>query len=360
MKLILENTEIEQTLFNSLRGYIRKLITSNQLRDSDNNIYRVINSGENLAQSEIIFDLDGNDKFFELLDIDENDAWFASWVTNNSSSIDVETFDSLWDDFMNGYGSIFYRMNDENKEKISEIMVLLSGIPAKFKNESDMTKIAEILNSFFPYEAINLVDEYKEYLNEEIKQTAEESIMIELNSYLENIGFSFHSKFDMIKTTPANLLMWYTLLNSTNSDFMELFTEICDYTRKKLGRRELGGWSENQYEFRDPEKFDEYSYNYQVEKILDKILGEIEENPKYQKWKEELLKITSKFDFNTLYPFRTNKNYKFKILEFNSETGKLSVNIFNFNHPKNIDISIDGFLKIYEQPALFDIDSLFD
>lgn len=359
MKLILENTEIKQTFFNSLRAYIRKLIDSNQLEYSDSSIYRVRDSGENLAQSEIVFDLDGDDKFFELLDIDGDDAWFANWVTGNSS-IDVETFDSLWDDFMNGYGSIFYQMNDENKEKLSQIMILLSGVPAKFKNDADMVRIAEMLNSFFPNEANSLVYEYKEYLNEEIRQTAEESIMIELNSYLENIGFSFYSKFDMIKTTPANLLMWYTLLNNTNSDFIELFKEICDYTRKKSGRRELGGWSENQYEFRDPEKFDVYSYNYNVERILNKILENIEEDSNYQKWKEQLLKINSKFDFETSYPFRTNKNYKFRITEFNPESGKLTVYINHSNQSKKIDISIDGFLKLYEQPTLFDIDSLFD
>lgn len=357
MRIIFENEEIENNLFKSLRAYIRKNITPSELVGSDSHIYKIINSNSNLAQSEIIFDLDDDEKLFELLNLSDDDGWFARWITNSNSNIDIENFDSLWDDFIQGYGSLYNNMNDENLKRLNEIMIKISGQKINFNSDESLAKSNEILNSIFPRECDDMVYEYKEYLNEEIRQSASESIMNELNDFLEKIGFKFYNKFDMLKTTPANLLMWFTLINDTNLNFIELFEQIC----KKLSKKTLiGGWYDNQYEFRDSNYFDNIGYNNNIERIIDKMEEKIDNDPKYQKYSEELSNISSQFNFNQVYPFKANPDYKFRIGEFDINNGKLSMVIYHNDKRKVTKISIDGFLKLYQQPTLFKLETLFD
>lgn len=358
MKFILEEDD-DLTLFKALRLYTRGKLNKDSLERYDNHIYR-ISRASNPAQSEITFDFDDDEKLFELLGLDDDDGWFARLVISSQGDIDIESYESIWDDFIQGYGSVFYNFNEENMKKLQEISVMIIGKKIGISSESDNSLLAKTLNELFSREADNIVSNYHTYLNEEIRITAKESITEEINSFLNGIGFELYRNFDIVKTTPANLIMWYLQLNATDLDFEDLFTKICESVKtNNRGRERLGGWNENQYEFRDSDNFDDVAFNRGIENQLDRILEKLEED-------EDTLRVSQiyrqifdmGYDIERWESLPKDKNYHFRIEEVDKDTLKIFVKLSQSPydwHAKVIlrKVDIEGFKLLLNHPELF-------
>lgn len=358
MRFILEE-EDDLTFYKALRLYTRGKLNEGSLELYDEHIYR-ISRASNPAQSEILFEFEDDEKLFELMGLDDDDGWFARRVIDSDSNVDIESYESLWDDFIQGYGSVFYNFNEENMKKLQEISVMILGKKTELSSEADSSLLAKTLDELFSREAGNIVSEYHTYLNEEIRITAKESITEEINSFLNSIGFELYRNFDILKTTPANLIMWYLQLNATDLDFEDLFTKICESVKtNNRGYNRIGGWFENQYEFRDANNFDDIFFNRDVERQLDSILEKLEGD-------EDIVKVSQIYRqiFDMGYEIQRwerlpkDKKYYFRIEEVDKDTlkifVKLSQNPYDWNAKVILrKVDIEGFKLLLNHPELF-------
>lgn len=359
MRFILEEDDEDITLYKALRLYTRGKIDEDELDGADKDIYR-ISRASNPAQSEITFEFSDDEKIFELLGLDEDDGWFARRVMDSYSNIDIEAYDSMYDDFIQGYGSLFYNFNKENLKKLQEISQMIIGKKIELSIESDNSLLAKTLDELFRNEASNMIDYFHTYLNEEIRITAKESISTELNDFLNKIGFKLYRNFDMLISTPANLLMWYLRLNEKDLDFEDLFTKICEFTMSdSRGRERLGGWNENQYEFRDSDNFDDVAFNRGIETQLDRIIEKLEED-------EDTLRVSQiykqifemGYDLQRWEELPKDNKYKFRIESVDRDTLKIRVKLsqtpYDWNDEGTLrSVDIEGLKLLLNHPELF-------
>lgn len=358
MRFILEE-EDDLTFYKALRMYSRGKFNEDSLERYDKYVYR-ISRASNRAQSEISFEFEDDEKLFKLMGLDDNDAWFARLVINSNSNIDVESYDSIYDDFAQGYGSVFYDFNEENMKKLQEISVIILGKETNLSEESESSILTKTLDELFNSEASNIVGDYHTYVNEEIRITAKESIKKEINTFLNKIGFELYRDFDIIKSTPANLIMWYLQLQITDLDFEDLFEIICESSMADgRGYNTIGGWSENQYEFRDHNNFDVVMYNRDVERQLDRIIDKIEENENISKVSQIYKQIFDMgYGIQKWETLPKDEKYSFRIDEIDKDTFKLkvklSLNPYDW-HSKVIlrKVDIEGFKLLLNHPELF-------
>lgn len=360
MRFIFEEDENEDlSFYKALRLYARGKLGEGSLDLYEPLIYR-ISRASNPAQSSISFEFPDDEKLFELLGVSEDDGWFARGVTSSHSDWDVESYDSIWDDFISGYGSIFYNMDEENMKKCKEIYSVTTG--QKFElEEATMRKFASVLVELFSREADWIVDAYHTYLNQEIRSSAKDSITKEINEFLQSIGFEMTRDFDIVRTTPANLIMWFLQLNTLNYDFEELFQEICNYQKSSSRRHDIGGWHDNQYEFRDSNYFDESGYNRDVGRQLDKVLEKIEDDPNISGIGVILQKIFNMgYELDTWIRLPKDMSYDFRIKSIDSETQKMKINLRdkkkNSWQHKDREVDWEGFLLLLHHPELFKLD----
>jgi uncharacterized protein involved in tolerance to divalent cations len=357
VRFILEE-EDGLTFYKALRAYSRGKFNEDSLEYYDKNVYRV-SRASNLAQSEITFEFADDEKLFELLGLDDDDAWFARMAISSNSNIDIESYESIYDDFTQGYGSVFYNFNEENMKKLQEISVMILGKNTNLNEESESSLLAKTIDELFNTEASNIVSEYHTYLNEEIRITAKDSIKEELNTFLNKIGFELQRDFDMIKSTPANLIMWYLLVQDTDLNFEELFEKICEAEKSDGRGYRLGGWHENQYEFRDSNNFDDVMYNRDIERQLDRIIDKLEED-------DDIVKVSQIYKqiFDMGYSIQKweklpkDTNYSFRIDEVDKTTLKLkiklSLNPYDWNSKETFrSVDIEGFKLLLNHPELF-------
>ena len=67
---------------------------------------------------------------------------------------------------------------------------------------------------------------------------------------------------------------------------------------------------------------------------------------------------TNRFNFDTNYSFPTSKKIQFEIKKYDFDNDKLSVVLKGKVGYKSIKISIESFLRLIDQPTLFDLEQI--
>jgi hypothetical protein len=294
-----EQNDENFTLYKALKLWIRDSITLSELEGSDDSIYRVKFRHGHRGEAEIIFELIDDNEFFELLDIGEDDGYFARAVCDeHSSGWEFDDSYQVEDDFKQGY-ILYGDLDADNSEMMKEIILLLTGKNVDINEGPEiMSEYSALLLNTFPDEMDRIISEYTMCKRDEMNITARESIISELNDFMARIGFTIYQKFDYISTTPANLIMWFSKFGDKSLTFKELFQMIVEDS----DTRYLGGWMDVQYEFRNHENFDSNEFNRvagrQLESILDEIKSDGSDFEEYTKMIEE---VTKKYNTNTWY-----------------------------------------------------------
>lgn len=336
-----------------LKLYARGQASERDLLDSDDSIYRII-PNKIPGQSELIIEFPDDNVFFKALDLGEDDQWFLNAVTSYYS--DYEFMDSYTgeEDWKEGY-IVYGFLNDENIKTLQKICsVVLPDLQVNFEELSyeDKQKINKTLIDLFPDEIDAIITDYVVEVNSEATKVAVDRTSKEINGALENGGFELTQKYDRVKTTVANFIMWSHLTKLTKIDAISLFNRIIDKTNKSR----IGGWYENTYEFRDDDYFDAESFNREVERQFENILEELEdeENPisEYLEFKK---RISDKFSSDKWYDLPKNKTIKFKIESINrDQTIKVRVGK-NMVGDKVFNLTEEQFYQLLYQPQLFDL-----
>jgi hypothetical protein len=345
-------------LIKALRKFSKGQITARELEESDPAIYDV-KIKEPLGSSIITINFEDDDEFFKTLDLDENDVWFAKTITSYYGNYEFMDSYNVDEDFKEGY-IIYGDLNDENLDKLEKISsVILPEKEFDLKNDEFTRELSRRLVDLFEREMDWIIEDYLSEKNSEMTKTAEESINKEINGLLDDLGFVLDRSYDLVKTTPANLIMWAAKLNTPKTDAISLFNQIVENHGKSIG-----GWYDNSYDFRDYDNFDKESFNRTVEKYFDEILEKIEDSSDIEggglkNFIEMMGRIKSKFKLNTWYKLPKDKLVNFKISGFDRDKMKINVSLKTSNkgylRDKSISLSEENFYKLLYQNELFDI-----
>lgn len=338
-----------------LREFTKGKVDYRELHNSDDAIQKV-KVYDPLGQSEIFIELKNDEEFYKILDLSEDDIWFANTIFSPYN--DYELYDSyqVKEDFRDGY-VIYGDLNENNLKKLKDISeVIIPEEKFDLSNDKYKVKLSDTLMSLFDNEIDNIVYDFAYEKNSEMKKTAQDYIHGEIENFLESLGFSIVRSYDIVKTTAANLLMWSTRLGLKKIDVISLFNQIVSENNINLGN-----WYDSSYEFQDSNNFDENDFNNSVEIQLDKIMKKIETSMETQgnsigDFLNLKNKISKKFEFDEWYSLPKSENVSFKIIKLDRDTMKIFVELNAPNKGyKTVKVSEENFYNLLYQPELFDI-----
>jgi len=345
-------------LIKALRKFSKGQISARELEDSDPAIYNV-KIKEPLGSSIITIAFDDDDEFYKALDLSEDDIWFAKVITSYYGNYEFMDSYTIDEDFKEGY-IIYGDLNDENLDKLQKISAaILPEQEFDLKNDEFTRELSRRLVDLFEREMDWITGDYLSEKNTEMTKTAEQSINKEINGLLEELGFELSRGYELVNTTPANLIMWASKLNVPKTDAISLFNQIVENYGKSIG-----GWYENTYEFQDYDNFDKESFNRTTERYFDEILEKIEESSDTEggglkNFIEMMSRIKSKFKLNTWYKLPKDKSVNFKISGFNRDKMKINLLLNTSDNgsyrDKSISLSEENFYKLLYQKELFNI-----
>lgn len=343
--------------FYGIKDFIKGKINAYQLQDIDPNIERVRTNTQNLAQSEITIEFDDDVKFFDLFDISENDVWFMKMINSYYSDYEFLDYYSVKEDFLNGY-TIFGHFDEENIEKLEQINRLIYGKKFDLEDEDFRKGLANKMFDAFNFPTQDILNDYQSEKNTEMSQVARKSINQEVDDYFKTFDFEF-IPYDGLKTTAANLVMWYIRTNSVHLTIEELLKKIFD-----TNRGNLGGWHDNSYEFQNDEYFDNESFNRTVSRNLDKILESIEDDFEWEgfdlnSYLQMVDRITKKYDFERWYNLpKKPQDVRFQIVAFYKNPNKIEVKLSKGLKQRSLKLSEENFYNLLYQPTLFNFEEI--
>jgi hypothetical protein len=244
------------------------------------------------------------------------------------------------------------RFNESNTELLREILkfILPEYTNADLSDDEIRSNIAKTLDNMFESEVDNIKSEYQTEMNRAAETGARNTVESELCDYFERYGIKKSSEncFDEYQTTINNLIKLFEEHQPGKNTIKSLLKTITEDDS-------VGGWSENSYEMIDWEAFDEEGFQREVERNLERMKEEIEENENFLQYKEVFDAITKNYEIQRWYNLPRNKDTSFRIngIDIDDLTisvtlrGKMGVSKYSFT-------DVDEFYSFLYNYKLFD------
>ena len=345
----------------ALRNFSKGKITTNDLFDMDETIddIRVKNP---LGQSLITIKLGEKEKFLEEIGLSTDDAWFRDVIMSSyGNGFEFTDSYSMNDEFNEGY--IFeYDLNEENTQTLKGIAGrLISNEKVNLDDDEYRKKLHGLMLDIFPREIDYIISDYSIEKDNEMNQVAKESIKGEFDDKLDEMGIDLSYDMDEATITLADLFSEALQLNLFNSSAQEMVTKIIS---NKLGS-DVGGWYENNYEYRDQSKFDTESFNRTVENQFEKIIEKMDEDSDSEYTIKDYIefraRVLNKFKMKTWYETPKDKDIIFSIKDF--EPGNMSIILTIKDRGtqvlKDIKLDEENFKQFLYQPSLFKLEDMY-
>jgi hypothetical protein len=356
-----DEVENDSNTLLALRNFSKGKITTNDLYGMDNTIedIRVRNP---LGQSLITIKLGEKENFLEEIGLHADDAWFRDIIMSSYGN-GYEFTDSytMEEDFKEGY--IFeYELNEENTQTLKGIAGRL--IPNEEVNLDDdeyRQKLHGLMLDIFPREIDYILSDYSAEKDNEMNQVAKESIKAEFDDKLDEMGVDLSYDMDEATITLADLFSESLQMNLFNSSAQEMVTKIIS---NKLGS-DVGGWYENNYEYRDSNKFDGESFNRTVENQFEKIIEKMDEDSDSEYTIKDYIefraRVLNKFKMKTWYETPKDKDIIFSIKDFEPENMSIILTVKDRGTQVLKDIKLDeeNFKQFLYQPSLFKLEDMY-
>jgi len=342
--------------FISLKNYVKGKLGKRELEDSDPNIHSVKEDNSNLGQSIIKIEFENDDEFWKIVGLHEDDIWFMRQINSYYSSYEFMDYDSVKEDFKHDGGGMIHHLDEDNIEKLKEISKYI--FPKKFDLEDRlfMQEFNEKLLNSFKTQIEDILSDYQSERNSEMNKVANESINQDLNEYFNEFGFTYISESEL-KTTAANLIMWYIRTNLLQLSIEKLLPKIFE-----TNKTSLGGWHQNYYGFQNDEYFDYASFNNFAGRKLDEIIEKIEDGADKDFNMKEYInmvdRVSKKFEIGVWDNLPKNKNVRFKVENFEMNPNKVVVKLTKSLKQTTIKLSEENFYHLLYQPTLFNLEEI--
>ena len=356
-----DEVENDSNTLLALRNFSKGKITTNDLYDMDKTIDD-IRVRKPLGQSLITIKLGKKEDFLEEIGLHNDDAWFREIIMSPyGNGYEFTDIYSIEDDFKEGY--IFeYDLNEENTETLKGIAGrLISNEEVNLDDDEYRQKLHRLMLEIFPREIDYILGDYSAEKDNEMNQVAKESIKSEFDDKLDEMDVDLSYDMDEVTITLADLFSEALQLNLFNSSAQEMVTKIIS---NKLGN-DVGGWYENNYEYRDDSKFDKESFNRTVTQQFEQILYKMEEENETEYTIKDYVefrnRVLSKFNFRTWYETPKDKEILFLIKEFNPEDMSVTVTTKDRGNQllKHVKMDEETFTKFLYQPSLFKLEDMY-
>jgi hypothetical protein len=356
-----DEVENDSNTLLALRNFSKGKITTNDLYGMDNTIedIRVRNP---LGQSGITIKLGEKEDFLEEIGLSNDDAWFRDIIMSSyGNGYEFTDSYSVEEDFKEGY--IFeYDLNEENTETLKGIAGrLIPNENVNLDEDEYRQKLHRLLLDIFPSEIDYILSDYSIEKDNEMNQVARESIKYEFDDKLDEMGVDLSYDMEEVTITLADLFSEALQLNLFNSSAQEMVTKIIS---NKLGSN-VGGWYENNYEYRDQSKFDTESFNRTVENQFEKIIEKMDEDSDSEYTIKDYIefraRVLNKFKMKTWYETPKDKDIIFSIKDFEPEnmTIILTVKDRGTQLLKDIKLDEENFQQFLYQPSLFKLEDMY-
>ena len=343
--------------FYGLKKFANGKISAYELQDVDPIIERVRTNSQNLAQSELTIEFDDDVKFFNLFDISDDDVWFMKMINSYYSDYEFMDYYSVKEDFLQGY-TIFGHFDDENIEKLRQVNKLIYSRKFDLEDEDFRKGLANRMFDAFNFPTQNILNDYQTEKNREMIQVAQKTINKEVNDYFKEFDFEF-TPYAGLKTTVANLIMWYIRTNSVHLPIEELLKKVFE-----TSRTDIGGWHEYSYDYQNDEYFDNESFNRTVSRSLDEILEKIEDGYEREgfdlkSYIDMVDRITKKYGSERWHKLpKKPKEVRFKVIGFDKNPNKIEVKLQKDLKERSLKLSEENFYNLLYQPTLFNFDDI--
>jgi len=356
-----EEPEKEGNLLIALRAFAKGKLTSNDLYGMDDDIenIRVKNP---LGQSLITIKLGEKENFLEEIGLNTDDVWFRSVIMSPyGNGFEFTDSYTIYEEFK--YGYIFeYDLNEENTQTLKGIAGrLIPNEEVNFDDDEYRQKLHKLMLDIFPDEIDYILSDYSIEKDNEMNQVAKESIKEEFDDKLDEMGIDLSYDMDEATIILADLFLEALQLNLFSSNAKEMVTKIIS---NKLGGN-VGGWYENNFEYRDDSKFDKESFNRTVENQFEKIIEKMDEDSdseytikNYIEFRDRVL---NKFKMKTWYETPKDKDIIFLIKDFEPENMKIILSVKNRGTQllQDIKLNEENFQQFLYQPSLFKLEDMY-
>jgi hypothetical protein len=342
--------------FSALRNYVKGKISGEDLLDADKLFHTMRENYNSRGDSRIRINFKNRMEFLEKMGFNDDDAWFATVITNPYSDYEFMDSYSAIEDFMEGY-SLYYYLNEENKEILSEISKAILPMKVDFENETFRKALSGKLMTNFGEEIKDLIYNYTYERNLQMRNSAEKTVEEDLKDYFDKLGLDAYD--DGFTISVGDLIGLYLTEGDIHLDASNLFEKHFNRVDKP------GGWQENYYDYVDDNEFDSESFSREAYRIFNKILDKIEdfgveEGATIEDFTNMTDRITKKFKQNEYYylPKDSTRQTRFKINGFEFPAMKVVVTLQKGLKQKTVSLSEQNFYNLLYQPSLFSLDEI--
>lgn len=312
-------------------------------------IYKLFFDKNKPEKSKITLTFKYDSEYFKLFDFGDQGQWFVSAIFDSyGNGYDFVDWD---DDYQWNEGYVFYDFDDENKQKVNDILKYIAPNLNLNNNNHSNEAIATALNEFFPSRSQDIYNEYNSETNNAKNAAQREEIKNDLCDIFRPYGLMKLSCFYKYITTVRILIKLFEKFG-TNMTLEEVL--------KELGHTiEVQDYYEYAYETEGYEHFDKESFNRSVGYSLDKIIDELEDSDNFlnmPEFKEIVNKVTKKYVYNHRYTFPKDENRWFEIVTVDPKTNLLHIKTGAYHGDYKIqytDKTLEDFYTLIYHPELF-------
>ena len=296
-------------------------VTSRQMENSDDLIWKFTYSEKNPSKSMIKLHFDEMKDYLNLFELDEYDVYFAEALFDSYyGNYEFIDYDHGYNEWTEGY--LLYQFSEENLNKFKQITRLVLPTAAKLENDEEKEKASKKVEDMFSDEVGEIISDWVDEQNICRTKGAKEWVEGEVCEYFNEYGIIRQDCFSNYYTTVGILLSLYNMVKDNTLNLTEVLKDIGHRTSN------IGGWDENRWEV-DCVDFDEETFNKTVEYQLDKIQGKLEDSEDFidvYEYSEIYDRISKNYHFNNRY--ETKSGREFFIRKIDPATNKIVVQVF--------------------------------
>jgi len=312
-------------------------------------IYKLFFDKNKPEKSKITLTFRYDSDYFKLFDLGDQGQWYVSAIFDPyGNGYDFVDWD---DDYQWREGYVFYDFNDENKQKVNDILKYIAPYLTMDGESETNVKIAVAMDEFFPKISQDIYNEFNSETNNGKNAAQREEIKDELCDIFRPYGLLKLSCFYKYITTVRILIKLFERygINMTLEEVL-----------KELGHSiEVQDYYEYAYEVEGYQHFDGESFNRSVGYSLDKIIDELEDSDNFlnmAEFKEIVREVTKKYVYAKRYTFPKDKTRWFEIVTIDPKTNLLNIKtgcIGGWCDTKYTDKTLEDFYTLIYHPELF-------
>lgn len=337
-------------IFFQLRRYLAGKISTSQLVNSDELIDAVRRTDEEGRDDTIVLYFDDEDGYLPYLGLSEEDISFLYNTANGYW--EFTNFDNVHEDMAEGYGPFHY-FDLENTNLLMKIGHFVLPEKEFSKTDSYFSVLYKKLDSVFERYMSQIQEIYVQILNTESNDSAYEQINREIKQALELRGFEQGRGHTHLKIKVVDLMSLYASLGTTRLEIKDLFEKIFE-------KANVGGWSDNSYDYEVDIRGFSSELNSKWTEVLENILEKLEdENENITEYFKIYDKITSKYKLQTWYSVPKDDRIMFQIRNIDPEELKIVVRLSDRTGTHKWDkvhaFTYENLDRFLHQPDLFNI-----